>query len=125
MMQVYDGIPSSRVKDLVDLVISKLTDTVDADALLKKIGREVTLRHMERINAIRVPSDWKTTKAASYKKEAQGAQIPTELADVTESETAVASWLNPVLHGELAGMQWNPHSQCWANAKRSKETASN
>lgn len=117
MMQVYDGVPSSRVKDLIDVVISKLTDTVDAETLGKKISREAVLRRMDHIEMVRVPADWKTTRAPVYRAEALKAQVPSGLADVAEAEAAVASWLNPVLRGELAGMRWNPEDQRWVSVE--------
>lgn len=118
MMQIYDGATSSRVKDLVDLVVSKLTDVVDADIFLKKLQREVALRHMEPIEGIRVPSEWKTPRAAAYRKEALKAPLPAELANVVDAEAAIASWLNPVLHGEHKGTRWDPFTQSWINAEQ-------
>ena len=117
IMQVYEGVPSSRVKDLVDLVVSKATDSIDADAFLKRLRRETTLRHMGHINEIHIPADWKTIRAAAYKKEAQSACVPSELTDAANAETAIASWLGPVLRGELPDMKWNPGTQSWEGAE--------
>lgn len=119
MMQMYEGAPSSRVKDLVDLVVSKLTDEVDADALLIKLHRESMLRNMEHFKIVHVPKDWTTTKKSVYKKEAERASIPPKLTDVVRAETAVASWLEPVLRGELAHKKWNPRAQRWIDAQPS------
>lgn len=114
MMQLYGGAPSSRVKDLLDLVVSMKTDRVDADALSRKIGREIILRHMNRITEIHVPLEWKTVYASAYTKEASSVNIPQELMDVSKAEVAVASWLGPVLQDNAKGMMWIPEAQKWA-----------
>lgn len=116
MMQRYNGLPSSRVKDLLDLVVSMLTDRVDADMLSKKIKRESILRNMGQVEEVRAPLEWNSFYAPAYAKEASAAGIPQELTDLANAETAVASWLNLVLQGVAEGTIWDPETQRWTGA---------
>lgn len=116
MMQLYNGLPSSRVKDLLDLVVSMTTDRVVADVLSKKIKREAILRNMGQIEEVHAPLEWKSFYALAYAKEASATGIPQELTDVASAEAAVASWLNPLLQGVAKGTIWDPEACRWVEA---------
>ena len=112
-MQLFNGRPSSRVKDLVDLVVAMLTEDVDADVLAVKIERETVLRRLGEVGSFSVPGDWKDGRSATYSRQAGECGLPDELADVRAAEVAVASWLNPVLSGEVHGLRWSHEGQEW------------
>ena len=112
-MQLFEGLPSSRVKDLVDLVVSMRTDRADADVLAVKLEREAILRKMEPIRRFVIPEEWKTVRAKAYQNEASACGLPAYLCDVAEAEQSVGQWLAPVLSGDTTQATWNPDNQAW------------
>lgn len=108
VMQRYATGPSSRVKDLADLVTSMLNERIDADKLVSRLAIERVFRQMEPIAEFIVPAAWKTTYSANYRKLAREAKLPSEFEDVGAAEAAVARWLCPVFDGSAAGCAWDP-----------------
>lgn len=113
-MQDYNGHPSSRVKDLADLITSMINEEVDADKLSRLISTERRLRGINRIDQFSVPGSWKDTLSGNYAKLAKEAALPGELSDVEDAEAAVSAWLSPVFSGGASGKTWIPEGQRWA-----------
>ncbi len=113
-MQDYNGRPSSRVKDLADLITSMINEKVDADKLSRLISTERKLRSIDRIGQFSVPGSWKSTLSGNYAKLAKEAALPSEFAGVVDAEAAVATWLSPVFSGDASGKTWIPEEQRWA-----------
>lgn len=90
-MQDYNGHPSSRVKDLADLITSMINEEVDADKLSRLISTERRLRGINRIDQFSVPGSWKDTLSGNYAKLAKEAALPGELSDVEDAEAAVSA----------------------------------
>jgi hypothetical protein len=112
-MQTYATGPSSRVKDLVDLVTSMLNEEVDAGKLSARIAIERRFRHIEPFAEFAIPESWETIWAKNYQKLAHEAKPPERLEDVMAAKTDVATWLNPVLAEEAIGLRWDPISGAW------------
>lgn len=112
-MQTYATGPSSRVKDLADLLTSMLNENVDAGKLARRLSLEVAFRHMSPIDEFAVPATWKTTFSGNYRKMAKEAKLPREFEEVAAAEAAVADWLRPVLEGKVEGCAWSPEKQAW------------
>ncbi len=102
----YNG-ESTRVRDLVDLIIIRLFESLDARRLRDEVDRTFARRgtHAVPDEFPAPPADW----ARAYSEEAQAVGIPPSLADAHE---IAASWLNPVLRGTAMGT-WNPERQQW------------
>lgn len=102
----YNG-ESTRVRDLVDLIIISKFGSVDARRLRDEISRTFTRRatHPVPESLPAPPAGW----ARAYAEEAQTVGIPTALGD--GHELAVI-WLDPVLQGTAKG-HWKPKSQAW------------
>ena len=113
IMQEYSTGPSSRVKDLADLVTSMLNERVDAGKLVRRLSIECAFRHMGPIAEFSVPKFWKTTLSANYRKMAREAKLPREFEDVGTAESTVAEWLRPALKGNLLDCAWDPSVQTW------------
>ncbi len=113
-MQDYNGHPSSRVKDLADLVVSMLNEKVDADKLSRLTSTECKLRSMGRINRFSVPGSWKGTLSGNYSKLAKEAALPAEFSGVENAEAAVSAWLSPVFSSDASGKTWIPEKRRWA-----------
>ena len=112
-MQAYATGPSSRVKDLVDLVTSMLNEKVCADKLAKRVAVERAFRRIEPFSEFTVPAIWKTSWAESYRRLAHEAKLPEKLDDIAVAEAEVASWLRPVLTGKGTDLLWDPTAGLW------------
>ena len=117
--RIADGHPSSRVKDLADLITSMINEEVDADKLSRLISTERRLRGINRIDQFSVPRSWKDTLSGNYAKLAKEAALPGELSDVEDAEAAVSAWLSPVFSGDASGKTWIPEGRQWANGRAS------
>ena len=112
-MQDYNGRPSSRVKDLADLVTSMLNEKVDASKLSRLIAVECKLRQIKGISQFSVPENWKSTLSGNYAKLAKEANLPSEFWGVKDTEAAISTWLSPVFSGKASGKIWIPEEQRW------------
>jgi len=103
----YNG-ESTRVRDLVDLVIIRLFETLNAHRLRNEIARTFARRGThpvpDRLPA--PPPDW----ARAFTEEAEATGIPPALSDGFD---LAATWLDPVLQGTARGV-WHPKRQAWA-----------
>jgi hypothetical protein len=100
------GRPSSREKDLVDLVVIAVTQEVEAPSLGAAITSEACLRRLELPTVFAVPSTWGTT----YTKLAKG--TPAEPYSIDAAKALMARFINPVLVGGAVGT-WHPETQSW------------
>lgn len=112
-MQGYNGRPSSRVKDLADLVKTMLEEDVDGEALVRLLHFELTVRGIGAVDRFEVPATWKTTMAANYRKLAWESCLPEQYESVTEAERTIAAWLQPAIDGKASDMTWRATGQKW------------
>ena len=113
IMQRYNGRPSSRVKDLVDLAVVMCTCAVDADILARKLRRESALRGMEPIEHFEVPNSWFGPYEKAYTKEARTCSDHRMPLSIEQASQKVDEWLAPALSGEARGKTWDPEEQEW------------
>jgi len=103
-----DGSPSSRYRDLVDLVLIATTQTLRADELEGALNSEFVLRGLEKPMRVDLPSqEW----VGGYAAEAQNAP-GFDIHDVEEALSIVRALLEPVLAGTATGT-WDPESLVW------------
>jgi len=103
-----DGMPSSRAKDLVDLVlISYFESAVEAAMLHEALVVTFTARKQHALPpAIPTPpADWRR----QFENGAKEAGLDPDMA---RAHALVAVWLDSVLHGEAVGV-WDPARRAW------------
>ncbi|MFC6356744.1 nucleotidyl transferase AbiEii/AbiGii toxin family protein [Luethyella okanaganae] len=108
-MADYHGRPSSREKDLVDLVVLATTQTVNADALHRAIRAEARSRSLPPFTALTVPSTW----GRVYAREAKDVPYCTDYRTVDLAIKLMEIFINPVLCGEVHSKTWSPESTTW------------
>lgn len=101
--------PSSRYRDLADILIFAHTTEVDAAALTKAIRSEGIRRHIELPDRLVVPesADW----PAGYARVARDAPGLPER-DLNSAVAAGARFLDPILSGQAKG-HWDPLALVW------------
>ncbi len=103
--------PSSRVKDLVDLVVIAHTTTIDTERLAHAIMDIFDRRATHPVpNAVPPPpNDWEP----GWRKLA--ASVPAD-DDVHHGHATAASLLDPILNHELTSGTWDPDIGEWLEA---------
>lgn len=108
-MSDYEGRPSTREKDLVDLVVFAMTQDVDGTALERAISAECGLRGMELSERFVVPPNW----GNGYAKLSKPVPYCADYRTVDAAMMLMRAFLDPVLRGEARGMEWSPESRSW------------
>ena len=108
-LSVYNGYPSTRVKDLVDLVLLTLTQTIDGGRLEVAITREAASRGLPLPETFTAPPDWD----ASYRKLASPIPDCKDYLTVALATSLVNALLEPVLAGKAKGLRWDPKIRAW------------
>lgn len=109
-MAEYNGRPSSREKDLVDIVVFAVTQNVEGAALIRAIETERRRRNLMSFKRFVVPRVW----GAGYV--AQSRHVP-HCADYSTIDLAAglaARLIDPALTGEVQGMHWYAADQRWS-----------
>lgn len=103
--------PSSRVKDLVDLVVIARTSEIDAASLIQAIEAIFARRTPQAIPRAlpEPPTDW----APGWRKLAM--EVPAEK-ELGAGCSAAAAFLDPILDGRVASGTWNPDGTAWIRA---------
>lgn len=112
-MMLHSGRPSSREKDLVDLVVLAVTQEVDGADLRNAIRTEVRRRRLEPFDHFIVPSGW----GAAYTRMAKGVPYCADFRTVEEGSSLMAEFVDPVLEGAVDGATWSPVSRTWRTAE--------
>lgn len=113
IMQRYDGRPSSRVKDLVDLAVAMCTCPVNADILAEKLRRECALRGMAPITHFEVPSIWTDPYEKTYTQEARSCTDQKMPTSIVQASQLIDAWIVPVIEGGARGKTWDPNERQW------------
>lgn len=103
------GQSSSRVKDLVDLVVLAVTQTVNGSELLTAIEAEARRRRMSRIVRFVVPDGW----GAGYNRLARQVAYCDGMEHIDAASSLVATLIDPALDGRAIGRTWCPDKRAW------------
>ncbi len=113
-LQLYPGDrPSSRVRDLVDLVTYISKERLDGTALAYRIEREARLRKLWPITCFKVPKLWHESHNTTYRKSAKEAGVIDFCANVSAAEAAVKSCVDPAIRHETENRFWDPEQHNW------------
>ena len=105
-----DGnLPSSRVRDLVDLVVLARSQDVDGSALIAAVHGEWTHRSLPGTPVFAPPADWERR----YPPEARKAPVVADMTAFADAVALVGAFLAPVLDGSAAGRRWLAGDLTW------------
>lgn len=103
------GGPSTRVKDLVDLVAIALTQTVDGATLQQALHAEQARRQLPPATTYIAPA----STGHQYRDLATASALTHEFRDLTDAVPLVAHLVEPALNGDVQHKTWNPHTRTW------------
>ncbi|WP_328291508.1 nucleotidyl transferase AbiEii/AbiGii toxin family protein [Kineococcus sp. NBC_00420] len=104
-----EGNPSTRVRDLIDLIVLARTQDVDGAALHTAIAAERTHRGLMHRDTFTVPADWATT----YPKLAAATPHCHDLPQLTSAVAFVSSFLEPAMTGSVEHHVWSAVGHLW------------
>ncbi|GAA1228046.1 nucleotidyl transferase AbiEii/AbiGii toxin family protein [Rhodoglobus aureus] len=105
--------PSSRVKDLIDLLTISLTESLDAQRLWIAVATESKRRELDQIAAFVIPPDW----SSRYLVLARPLGLLENFPNASVAEERVQAMLNPILGGSVKSGWWNPAAGSWIKSK--------
>lgn len=105
------GRASSRVRDLVDLVVIATTQTVRADELSRAISLEWSYRGLPGRPTFRPPPEWAAGYVGLARRTPACARFPT-FADAVRLISD--AFLRPPLAGDYTGQTWDPSELAWS-----------
>jgi hypothetical protein len=106
-----DGKPSSRDRDLVDLVVIARTQTVHASELRTAIEAERLNRNLPEIVGYVTPPGWRTT----YARLARDVVQCRDHRSYDRALGLVRTFLDPVLQQTVTTGRWDPRVQAWSS----------
>ena len=109
----HNGRASSRVKDLVDIVIYALTCDIDGNDLQRRVQREIAVRKLEPMGAFSLPEEWGASQARQYAKLCAQTGIPKHLHDIEKASKLAARLFDCVLNRYCDGLRWSHADLDW------------
>lgn len=105
------GKQSSRVKDLVDLVVLAQFQSIELTELRATIEARRLLSGLAPFDHIDIPEDWHRT----YPDTAKG--VPTaEIYTAATAAELVAAFIDPALNHDVVTAFWNPSELAWSTS---------
>lgn len=104
--------PSSRVRDLVDLVVFARTQHIDGTELIEAITSEWTHRGLTSTPYLAPPANWDRL----YPAEARRVPACGDTLTLAAATELVAALLGPVFDRTATGKQWEPSFRSWAQS---------
>lgn len=111
--EIHDGRPSSRVKDLVDIVVYARTCEVDGQTLASCISKEAKVRGIRFQGSFDIPQSWYLNFKKTYTKLAAQAKISPLAPNVESAVETARKLLDPAIKNESDRLHWNPNSLKW------------
>ncbi|HMR12549.1 MAG TPA: nucleotidyl transferase AbiEii/AbiGii toxin family protein [Arachnia sp.] len=108
-LTLYNGHPSSREKDLVDLVVLAVTQDVSATKLRRALDSESAVRLLTLSTSFSVPATWGRT----YARLAKTVPVCEGFRTVADAMNLMSKFLDPVLTGAVSNETWSHSSRRW------------
>jgi len=109
ILERHDGHPSTRYKDLIDLVAIMQRSTVPADLQAQALAKEAKWRSLALAQSFDIPD--RALWVRGYRSEARRT-VGLQALELDEALSLVRPFLDPLLAGTALG-EWNPEIQGW------------
>lgn len=113
MLETHGGRPSSRVKDLVDVLVYETTTDIDGNELTRWLRLEAGARKLVLPMCLTVPDVWYTHYASSYRKMVGQTGLRPEYAKLDNGVEMASRLLDSALDGSAIGMRWDHRGLSW------------
>lgn len=116
ILEEHGGTASSRVKDLVDVVVYALTEPVVGDELIVRLRAEAGARGIVLPPKFTVPAAWHGLYGSSFVKVSRQAGILGEGMGMDEAELIAARLFDSALDDSAMGKTWDPVIGRWQDS---------
>lgn len=113
LVEKHGGRTSSRVKDLVDIVIYATTCLIDGEKLQKRVRHETAVRKIALPRSFGVPESWGESHKRQFEKLCSQTGLPDSLKIIGAATQLARELFDPVFAGVADGMTWNPNKTMW------------
>lgn len=114
IIERHQGRASTRVKDLVDIIVYATTSDADGFTLSRQIRREAAARRLALPSAFEIPAEWRDGYRAVFTRLCAQTAIPRELHSLDEATRLAMRFLGPALAGEADGRLWSHTELQWS-----------
>jgi hypothetical protein len=105
----YSTGPSSRERDLVDLVVLATTQAVEAQQLRTAIHTEARKRGLGTVTTLTLPPAW----GRSYERDAKKVPACSQHPTIDDARQLMAAFIDAVLQDEHVRGNWDPATLTW------------
>ena len=106
---IHNGRESSRIKDVIDLLVIATNSPVSGSALTTAITAEAARRELTLDRHLSVPSSWKERWAREARKVPLIADFPT----VEAAQELITRFVDPALSAAAESLTWDPTALTW------------
>lgn len=119
ILEIHDGRPSSRIKDLVDIVVYAKTCEIESHTLASQVLKESLARKVTLPKNFEIPEGWLAAFDKAYTKMAKQAKIDDVAPNITSAEQLAAKLFEPALDTCQASSlsSWDPAKLQWKEIK--------
>lgn len=113
IVECHRGRPSSRVKDLVDIVVYARNVAFVFSSLSSVLRKELSARKLGLRESFGLPPEWGEAQARQYAKLAAQTGISAALRDIRAAEILAQKLIDPCLSDQVGYTVWNTETQAW------------
>ena len=115
IIERHGGRPSSRVKDLVDIVVYATSCDVDGARLQRRIRREVAVRGIDLPRAFAIPDEWTVSYGRVFGRLCSQTGLSQSLRSLAAATTLAQDMLGPALDGAVGDCVWDHAKLDWTS----------
>lgn len=113
MLERHGGRPSSRVKDLVDILVYAVTCPVDGSKLAANIKKEAGARKICLPGHFVLPEGWEGAYDKQFVKLHGQTGLPDSCASIADASTLAGKLFDSVLSEDAEELSWDPGMLRW------------
>lgn len=115
LFETYQGIPSSRVKDLVDIVVYARISNIDGAKLQNRIHHEAKMRKLTLGQKFTLPTSWGKNHASQFTKLCTQTQLPKSLWNLEAACQLASTLFEPAIQNNALNLYWSSRQLKWLN----------
>ncbi len=113
IVERHDGRPSSRQKDLVDVIVYAMSCEIDGSLLSRRLRLECSARKIDLPDHFEVPVEWRGAGETRFVKLCRQTPLAFSVGGLDAAVDIAAGLFNPVLDGTACGKKWVPALREW------------
>lgn len=114
MLEIYNNKPSSRVKDLIDVVVYAKTCEIDGNVLAKSVTKEAAVRKVALREDLVIPETWFDNYEATYANMAKQARVERIAPNLHSAQQLARKLYAPALGNTPSSLTWSPDNLQWS-----------